>query len=59
MEVQPLILVAVYEDGLLITVDGKSYFKQMSAMQMLQMSQDLIEKGMREMKGKRYGERTE
>jgi len=59
MEVQPLILVAVYEDGLLITVDGKSYFKQMSAMQMLQMSQDLIEKGMREMKGKHYGERTE
>ena len=55
MEYQPQVLVAVYEDGLLITIDGKSYFKQMTAMQMLYMAQDLIERSMHDIKKEKHG----
>jgi flagellar motor protein MotB len=59
MEYQPQVLVAVYEDGLLITIDGKSSFKQMTATQMLHMAQELIEKSVKDIRGKHYGTGTE
>lgn len=51
VDIQPQILVAVYDDGLLITIDGRSVFRHMTTKQMLYMAQDLIQrttKGIRE-----------
>jgi hypothetical protein len=45
MEIQPQILIAVYPDGLLITIDGRSHFHHMSPRQMMYLAKDLIEKG--------------
>jgi len=39
------ILVSVYDDGLLITIDGVSHFLEMNGRQMLDLSLDLIERG--------------
>ena len=36
------ITLAVYDDGLLITINGQSYKKKMTDLQMLWLSQDLI-----------------
>ena len=36
------ILVAVYDDGLLITIDGVSYFYHQTVTQQLNMAQELI-----------------
>lgn len=36
------ITLAVYDDGLLITINGQSYKKKMSPLQMLWLSQDLV-----------------
>lgn len=41
------VYVMVYDDGLLINVDGKSSFKTMTSQNMLYMARDLIEKAMR------------
>ena len=38
------ILIAVYDDGLLITTDGQSNFKNMNKRQMLWLAQELIGK---------------
>lgn len=39
---EPQILIAVYDDGILLTVDGKSGFKKLTKKQMLWLAQDLI-----------------
>ena len=44
MEAAHQTLIAVYEDGLLITIDGKSYFHHQTAQQQLWMAQELIAK---------------
>ena len=44
MEAAHEILVAVYDDGLLITIDGNSYFHHQTVKQQLWMAQDLIAK---------------
>jgi hypothetical protein len=36
------ITIAVYPDGLLITIDGKSYLKTMTAKQKLSMAKEII-----------------
>ena len=36
------ITIAVYPDGLLITIDGKSYLKKMTAKQKLSMAKEII-----------------
>jgi len=55
MEVQPQILIAAYEDGLLITIDGKSYFSNMTERRMLELAQDLINKSLDNIRGDKYG----
>jgi len=55
MEVQPQILIAAYEDGLLITIDGKSYFLNMTEKRMLELAQDLINKSLDNIRGDKYG----
>jgi len=47
MEYQPQIIVAVYDDGLLIVVDGKPYHYGMTLKQQLEMASELIEKSAR------------
>jgi len=54
MEAAHIILIAVYDDGLLITIDGKSYFHHQTTQQQLWMAQELIAKS-QEAKRK-YGE---
>jgi len=50
------VLVAVYESGLLLTVNGESYFKQMTYEQMLNMAQELIHRSVHEIRhGKEEG----
>lgn len=41
MSIKP-ITIAVYPDGLLITIDGKSYLKKMTAKQKLSMAKEII-----------------
>lgn len=43
---QPMkqILMAVYDDGMLVTTDGESSFRHMTKQQMLWLAQELIEK---------------
>ena len=55
MEVQPEILIAAYEDGLLITIDGKSYFFNMTERRMLELAQDLINKSLDNIRKDKYG----
>jgi len=55
MEVQPQILIAAYADGLLITIDGKSYFLNMTEKRMLELAQDLINKSLDNIRGDKYG----
>ena len=38
------ILMAVYDDGILVTTDGESSFRRMTKQQMLWLAQELIEK---------------
>jgi hypothetical protein len=38
------ILMAVYDDGMLVTTDGESSFRHMTKQQMLWLAQELIEK---------------
>ncbi len=38
------ILMAVYDDGVLVTTDGESSFRHMTKQQMLWLAQELIEK---------------
>lgn len=42
-EDKEMILLAVYEDSLLITIKGKSHRKQMSKKQMINLAQKLLE----------------
>jgi len=58
MESQPQILVAVYDDGLLITIDGRSVFRQMTSKQMFEMAQELIARGLHNQRRETYGART-
>lgn len=51
MDAAHLILIAVYDDGLLITIDGKSYFHHQTTQQQLWMAQELIAKSQ---EGKRW-----
>jgi len=44
------ILVAVYPNGLLLTLHGESYFKQMTYTQMLNMAQELVHRSVVELK---------
>lgn len=44
-EAQAQVLIAVYDDGLLVTVDGVSTFRPMTSKQMLWLAQDLIKAG--------------
>ena len=50
MEAAHLILIAVYDDGLLITIDGKQYFYHMNFINQLNMAMELIEKTKQSMK---------
>lgn len=45
-----LVLVAVYPSGLLLTINGESYFKQMTCEQMLNMAQELIHRSVHEIR---------
>lgn len=51
------VLVAVYPNGLLLTINGESYFKQMTYEQMLNMAQELVHRSVMELKrhGKEEG----
>lgn len=42
--IEPQVLTAVYDDGLLVTVDGKSVKNKMTKKQMLEMALELIER---------------
>jgi len=55
MEVQPQILIAAYDDGLLITIDSKSYFLDMTEKRMLELAQDLINKSLDNIRKDKYG----
>ncbi len=55
MEVQPQILIAAYDDGLLITIDGKPYFLNMTERRMLELAQDLINKSLDNIRKDKYG----
>lgn len=55
MEPATQILLAPYDDGMLITIDGKPYFHHMTEKQMLELSQELIEKGIKSIRREKYG----
>jgi hypothetical protein len=50
------VLVAVYPNGLLLTINGESYFKHMNVEQKLNMAQELIHRSVHEIRhGKEEG----
>lgn len=55
MEPKPQILIAAYDDGLLITIDNKPYFLDMTEKRMLELAQDLINKSLGNIRRDKYG----